>query len=189
MPYYDTNRKRRGNFEREREKKGGFSFLLFFSTPLCCCSLARSSKSKYRLWKCFLMHPSLHPFLTLHNRDSRCEKGCEMAATERGKAAATLAPTATSTACTTSSPTTASCCTCARVQPQLQWWGLCSQYIPGIMRDIEEKIPLLLSLNLVCKKSLKIEKQKRIEERELRPVKRTKNVREMVVACVTKGIR
>ena len=57
------------------------------------------------------------------------------------------------------------------------------------MRDIEEKIPLLLSLNLVCKKSLKIEKQKRIEERELRPVKRTKNVREMVVACVTKGIR
>ena len=71
MPYYDTNGKRRGNFEREREKKGGFSFLLFFSTPLCCCSLARSSKSKYRLWKCFLMHPSLHPFLTLHNRDSR----------------------------------------------------------------------------------------------------------------------
>ncbi len=30
MPYYDRNGKRRGNFEREREKKGGFSF--FFNS-------------------------------------------------------------------------------------------------------------------------------------------------------------
>ena len=58
------------------------------------------------------------------------------------------------------------------------------------MRDIEEKIPLLLllSLNLVCKKIFK-NREAEEEERELRPVKRTTNVREMVVACVTKGIR